>query len=98
MILRVAECTGVVYCELVAEQVSKFFPSSSLEDGRSTKVGPNVVLIVLSRRVLVTVNSGHGRLWPVHVKLVEEPLKTGVVAWCSVILVGGSVRRECNLI
>ena len=61
VMLRVAECTVVVYCELVAEQVSKLIPSSSLEDGCSTKVVPDVVMFVPFGRVLVMLNSGGGR-------------------------------------
>ena len=78
MILRVAECTGVVYCELVAVQVNKFLPSSSLEDGCSTKVAPDVVMFVPLGRVLVMLNSGVGRPSPVQVKFVEDPLSTEV--------------------
>ena len=70
---RVGDCTVVVYCELVAEQVSKFLPSSSLEDGCSTKEAPDVVMFVPLGRVLVMLNSGAGRPWPVQVKVVEEP-------------------------
>ena len=94
MMLRVGECTGVLYLELVAEQVSKFLPSSSLEDGCSTKVAPNVVMFVPLGRVLVMLNSGAGRPWPVQVKVVEEVMLTAVYAGCNEISVGGSAERE----
>ena len=76
--LRVAECIGAGYSELVAEQVNEFVPSSSLEDGCSTKVAPGVVLLVPSGSLLVILNSGGGRPWPVQLKVAEEPLLTEV--------------------
>ena len=91
-IVRGAANTGVVYFELVAEQVSTLLPSSSLEVGCNRKVPPEEVLSVPSASLLVMENSGGGRLWPVQLMVVEEPLFTEAGVNCSATSVGGSVQ------
>ena len=91
-IVLVAENTGVLYFELVAEQVSKLSPSSSLEVGCNRKVPPEEVLFVPSASLLVMENSGGGRLWPVQLMVVEEPLFTEAGVDRSATSVGGSVQ------
>ena len=65
-IVRVADNTGVLYFELVAEQVSTLSPSSSLEVGCNRKVPPKEVLFFPLASLLVMENSGGGRLWLVQ--------------------------------
>ena len=91
-IVRGADNTGVVHFELVAEQVSTLLPSSSLEVGCSRKVPPEVLLFFPLTSLLVMENSGGGRLWPVQLMVVEEPLFTEAGVDRSATSVGGSVQ------